>query len=178
MLKWPGRARERNPRILLIGRRGRFPQPVVHLVGFSPYFRNKPASGSLLDIHGSGKNPMVDTPPPNAETPGAENRQKKLERPVASPRKKTPNGNRTVRNRGSKVAGHTRGKSSDHTDQASTMVSKATRGLRAQAHGVSGAARDNPGTTTSILGVIGVLGFLLGMLVGRALTDNTRHRWY
>ena len=103
---------------------------------------------------------MVDTPPPNAETPGAENRQKKLERLVASPRKKTPNGNRTVRNRGSKVAGHTRGKSSDHTDQASTMVSKATRGLRAQAHGVSGAARDNPGTTTSILGVIGVLGFL------------------
>lgn len=116
---------------------------------------------------------MVETSAPNEKAPVTENRQEKLEIPIASPRKKIAKKQTPVQVQRSKVAA--RAKSSD---QASKTVSSVTRGLRAQAQTVSEVARDNPGTTTSVLGVVGVLGFFLGLLVGRALTDNARHRWY
>ena len=114
---------------------------------------------------------MVETSAPNEKASATENRQEKLE--IASPRKKIAKKQTPVQVQRSKVAA--RAKSSD---QASNTVSSVTRGLRAQAQSVSEVARDNPGTTTSVLGVVGVLGFFLGLLVGRALTDNARHRWY
>ncbi|UXN66429.1 hypothetical protein N8E89_25215 (plasmid) [Phyllobacterium sp. A18/5-2] len=118
---------------------------------------------------------MVETSAPNEKPQATENRQEKLEKPIASPRKKITKRETPVRVQPSKVAGPARAKSSD---QASKTVSSVTQGLRAQAQTVSEVARDHPGTTTSVLGVVGVLGFFLGLLVGRALTDNERHRWY
>ena len=117
---------------------------------------------------------MVE-PPTKPELATAEDLQKN---PIASPRKKIRKSEKPIRNQGSKVVGHARQKSSDLSDQAVTMVSRATRGLSARSRTVSEVARDNPGTTTSVLGLVGVLGFLFGVLVGRALTDNTRHKWY
>jgi hypothetical protein len=120
---------------------------------------------------------MVETPPSKPELAAAEDLRKNPEHPVASPRKKIRKSEKPLRNR-AKVVGHARQKSSDLSHQAVTMVSSAARGLRPRSHTVSEVARENPGTTTSVLGVVGVLGFLFGVLVGRALTDNTRHKWY
>lgn len=121
---------------------------------------------------------MVETPPSKPELAATEDLRKKPENPIASPRKTIRKSEKPIRNQGAKVVGHLRQKSSDLSDQAVTMVSRPTRGLRARSNTVSGVARDNTGTTTSVLGVVGVLGFLFGVLVGRALTDKTRHRWY
>lgn len=118
---------------------------------------------------------MVEPSAPNEKTPATENRLEKLEKPTASPRKKITKRQPSVRIQPSKVAGPARAKASD---LASKTVPSATRDLRAKAQTVSEMARDNPGTTTSVLGVVGVLGFFLGILVGRALNDRNRHQWY
>ena len=122
-----------------------------------------------------GQIQMVETSAPNEETSATENRQEKLEKPIASPRKKITKRQAHVGIEPSKVAAPARAKSSH---QASRTESSATRGRRAQAHTFLEMAGDSPGTTTSVLGVVGVLGFFLGVLVGRALTDNTRHWRY
>lgn len=57
-------------------------------------------------------------------------------------------------------------------------ASRTAQQLRSQAQAVSEVARENPGTTTAVVGVIGLLGFLAGIAVGQSLNNDTSRRWY
>jgi ElaB/YqjD/DUF883 family membrane-anchored ribosome-binding protein len=116
---------------------------------------------------------MADT----AENTTADDLQKNLEKQIANLRKDIAKIKRSVEDQSSKFADIAGEQASGLSDQASTMASRATRGVRTQAHIVSEMARKNPGTATSFLGVVAVVGFLLGVAVGRGMTD-TQHRWY
>lgn len=57
----------------------------------------------------------------------------------------------------------------------------AVRQVRQQAHAVTEAARENPGTAATVLSSAGLLGFVIGLAVG-GLIANQQHqqrgRWY
>lgn len=63
---------------------------------------------------------------------------------------------------------------------AATQARGAARQVKTQAHAVSEAIRENPGTAATVLSSAGLLGFLIGLVVGQALSDNNNHsrRWY
>ncbi|SDP84122.1 hypothetical protein SAMN05428967_3744 [Phyllobacterium sp. YR620] len=63
-------------------------------------------------------------------------------------------------------------------DYASSMATTAARTVRRQAESVAGPVRRNPGRAMSAVGAIGILGFFLGVLVGRMTAEDTRRRWY
>ncbi|MBZ9655185.1 hypothetical protein [Phyllobacterium lublinensis] len=115
---------------------------------------------------------MVDTPTPNEDMSAPDNRQKRPANSGASPQKKNAKAKSPVRSKQSRTAAQS------ISEDASSIMSGATRALRTQAQTVSQVARRNPGTTTSILGTVGFLGFCLGVLVGRALSEDTRRHWY
>jgi hypothetical protein len=61
-------------------------------------------------------------------------------------------------------------------DAATDRASRATEALRTQAHSVSEAVRENPGTISSAMLVGGLIGFILGMVMAQ---NGGRHgRWY
>ncbi|PSH62640.1 hypothetical protein CU102_25080 [Phyllobacterium brassicacearum] len=118
---------------------------------------------------------MADAPEP--ETPNADEIQKSLEKQIAALRKEITKINRTIAERSTKVLDNAHEQASDLSGNASSLASRATQQLRTQAQAVSEIARENPGTTTSVLGIVGIVAFLLGVAVGQTLTD-TRRRWY
>jgi ElaB/YqjD/DUF883 family membrane-anchored ribosome-binding protein len=118
---------------------------------------------------------MADIPEP--ATSNADDIQKSLEKQIAALRKEITKINRTIAERSTKVLDNAQEQASDLSDNASSLASRATQQLRTQAQAVSDIARKNPGTTTSVLGIVGIVGFLLGVAVGQALTD-ARRRWY
>ena len=64
-------------------------------------------------------------------------------------------------------------------DAASKRARGAARQARQQAYMVSDAIRENPGTAATVLSSAGLLGFLIGLAVGHALSNDGRsHRWY
>lgn len=117
---------------------------------------------------------MADAPEP--ATPNADDIQKSLEKQIAALRKEIAKINRTIAERSTKVLDNAHEQASDLSDNASSLASRATQQLRTQAQAVSEIARENPGITTSVLGIVGIVAFLLGVAVGQALTD-TRRRW-
>jgi ElaB/YqjD/DUF883 family membrane-anchored ribosome-binding protein len=117
---------------------------------------------------------MADAPEP--ATPNADDIQKSLEKQIAALRKEITKISRTIAERSTKVLDNAHEQASDLSDNASSLASRATQQLRTQAQAVSEIARENPGTTTSVLGIVGIVAFLLGVAVGQALTD-TRRRW-
>jgi F0F1-type ATP synthase membrane subunit b/b' len=100
--------------------------------------------------------------------------QKALEKQIADLRKEITRINKTVSARGAELVEDAREHASDMYDTAAT---RAAQQLRNQAQAVSEVARDNPGTATAVVGVIGLLGFVAGLVVGQALSDTPR-RWY
>ncbi|ATU92968.1 hypothetical protein BLM14_16110 [Phyllobacterium zundukense] len=118
---------------------------------------------------------MADAPEP--ALPSADNMQKSLEKQIAALRNEIAKINRTIAKRSTKILNNAHDQASDLSEGASSLASRATQQLRTQAQAVSEIARENPGTTTSILGIVGIIGFLLGVAVGQTLTD-TRRRWY
>lgn len=103
--------------------------------------------------------------------------QKALEKQIADLRKEITRINKTVSARGAEIVEDAREHASDMYDTASTRATRAAQQLRSQAQAVSEVARDNPGTATAVVSVIGLLGFVAGLVVGQALTDTPR-RWY
>ena len=118
---------------------------------------------------------MADAPEP--ATPNADEIQKSLETQIAALRKEITKINRTITERSTKVLDYAHEQASDLSDNASSLASRATQHLRTHAQAASEIARENPGTTTSVLGIVGIVAFLLGVAVGQTLTD-TRRRWY
>ncbi|MDF3605828.1 hypothetical protein PE067_06510 [Paracoccus sp. DMF-8] len=58
----------------------------------------------------------------------------------------------------------------DHRGRARHMV----RHAREQAHAVAEVARENPGTTATVLTSVGLLGLTVGMVLGGIFTSNSR----
>ncbi|MEK1888391.1 MAG: hypothetical protein AAAB35_12665 [Phyllobacterium sp.] len=58
------------------------------------------------------------------------------------------------------------------------MTARTARALGQQPKAISMLAERLPPRTASTLGVVGVLAFLLGVLVGRLTTEDIRRRWH
>lgn len=79
-------------------------------------------------------------------------------------------------------------KASDLMDDAEDTVEDwkgrangAVRQMRKQAHVVTEAARENPGTAATLLSSAGLIGFVAGLVVGGLLANHQhqqRGRWY
>ena len=65
-------------------------------------------------------------------------------------------------------------------DEASNRARAAAQQARTQAHVVTEAIRENPGTAATVLSSAGIIGFVIGLVVGQALSSDDRrsHRWY
>jgi len=62
-------------------------------------------------------------------------------------------------------------------ENASARAKSAARYVQDQASVVAGTVKENPATTTTILGVIGVVGFLIGYSIATS-SQETKRRWY
>ncbi|MDS7596599.1 hypothetical protein [Agrobacterium tumefaciens] len=70
---------------------------------------------------------------------------------------------------------------SEFLGEARGRVRKAASNVRVQGHNVVEAVKENPGTATSLLTIVGALGFALGYAVGTSTqqqsSGNGLYRW-
>lgn len=118
---------------------------------------------------------MADTI--KSDVPHIDDIQKALEKQIAELRKEITRINKSISERGSELVDDAKEHASDMYETATARASRTAQQLRTQAQAVSEVARENPGTTTAVVGVIGLLGFLAGLALGQALNDSPR-RWY
>lgn len=81
-------------------------------------------------------------------------------------------------------AGTISGEASEFVDEARGRVQRvaqnAAQTVRAQSHNVVEAVKENPGTATSVLTVVGALGFALGYFIANSEKDHKHsslYRW-
>ncbi|WP_214470671.1 hypothetical protein [Mesorhizobium sp. dw_380] len=118
---------------------------------------------------------MADTNKP--DTPQIDDVRKALEKQIAGLRKEISKINESIAARGAEMLDDASEQASDFYDTASVRATRTAQQLRSQAQAVSDVARENPGTMTAVVGVIGLLGFLAGFVVGQSTNDTSR-RWY
>ncbi|ASY56559.1 hypothetical protein [Sinorhizobium sp. CCBAU 05631] len=118
---------------------------------------------------------MVETLMPAA--PGGGDTQEALEKQIATLRNEVTEINKMLAKRTVGVLHEARERASDLYDDASKAAAGAAKQVGAQLQAVSEVARENPGTTATVLGGVGIISFLLGVAVGLTLAD-TRRRWY
>ncbi|WP_378949771.1 hypothetical protein [Mesorhizobium sp. ANAO-SY3R2] len=118
---------------------------------------------------------MADTL--KGELANAENIQKAFEKQISELRREIAKINRSIAERGGEMLDEAKLVAGDAYQTASTRAARAARQLRTQAHSVSEVAKEHPRTTTALLGMVGVLGFLLGIAVARAANQSER-RWH
>ena len=118
---------------------------------------------------------MADTN--KSDSPHIDDIQKTLEKQIAELRKEITTINKSISARGAEMLDDASEQASDLYDTAAARASRTAQQLRSQAQAVSDVARENPGTTTAVIGVIGLLGFLAGLAIGQSMNDNSR-RWY
>jgi ElaB/YqjD/DUF883 family membrane-anchored ribosome-binding protein len=119
---------------------------------------------------------MADTN--KSDTPHIDDIQKTLEKQIAELRKEITKINKSISARGAEMLDDASEQASDFYETAAARASRTAQQLRSQAQAVSDVARENPGTTTAVIGVIGLLGFLAGIVVGQSLNNDTSRRWY
>lgn len=110
------------------------------------------------------------------ELASAENIQKAFDKQISELRREIGRINKSISERGGEILDDARQAAAEAYQTAPSRAARAARQLRTQAHSVSEAARENPRTATALLGAVGLLGFLLGVAVGRASSDPAR-RW-
>lgn len=115
--------------------------------------------------------------PNKSDPPHIEDIQKALEKQIAELRKEITRINKSISARGAEMLDDASEQASDFYDTAASRASRTAQQLRTQAQAVSEVARENPGTTTALVGVIGLLGFLAGLAIGQSMNDTPR-RWY
>ena len=118
---------------------------------------------------------MADTS--KSDNPHIDDIQKTLEKQIAELRKEITKINKSISARGAEMLDDASEQASDFYETAAARASRTTQQLRSQAQAVSEVARENPGTTTAVVGVIGLLGFLAGLAIGQSMND-TQRRWY
>ncbi|MER8753917.1 hypothetical protein NKH57_32920, partial [Mesorhizobium sp. M1050] len=98
--------------------------------------------------------------------------QKTLEKQIAELRKEITKINKSISARGTEMLNDASEQASEFYD--TTRGSRTAQQLRTHAHAVSEVARENPGTTTAVVGVIGLLGFMAGFAIGQSMNDTSR----
>jgi len=119
---------------------------------------------------------MADTS--KSDNPHIDDIQKTLEKQIAELRKEITKINKSISARGAEMLDDASEQASDFYETAAARASRTTQQLRSQAQAVSEVARENPGTTTAVVGVIGLLGFLAGLAIGQSMNDTQQRRWY
>jgi ElaB/YqjD/DUF883 family membrane-anchored ribosome-binding protein len=115
-----------------------------------------------------------------ADTPNTDDIRKELEKQISDLKKEVTQMSKSLSERGGALFDSVRDGAEDAYDETSRRASKATRQMRHQAHVVSDAIRENPGTAATVLSSAGLLGFILGLVLGQALSshDRSSHRWH
>lgn len=114
-----------------------------------------------------------------ADTPDVEAIRKDLEKQITDLKKEVTKLSKTLSQRGEELYEDLRDNAGDVYDTASKRARGAVRQVRQQTHVVSDAIRENPGTAATVLSSAGLVGFLLGIVIGQALSnDNNSRRWY
>lgn len=103
--------------------------------------------------------------------------QAALEKQIADLRKEITRINKSISARSAETAGDAAEQASDFYETATDRASRTARQLRTHAQAVSEVARENPGTTTAVVGAIGLLGFLAGLAIGQSMNETPR-RWH
>ncbi|TPM34925.1 hypothetical protein [Mesorhizobium sp. B2-3-5] len=112
-----------------------------------------------------------------SDSPNIDDIQKTLEKQIAELRREITKINKSISARGAEMLDDASEQASDFYETAAARASRTAQQLRSQAQAVSDVARENPGTTTAVVGMIGLLGFLAGLAVGQSMNDTSR-RWY
>lgn len=100
-----------------------------------------------------------------------------LEEQISDLRDEIARINEIVAERSAGMMSGAKEKASEVYEGAADRAARATKHLRNQANVVSEVARENPGTAASILGVVGVIGFMLGMVVGQSTVEQQHRNW-
>lgn len=111
-----------------------------------------------------------------ADTPTAEEIRAELEKQIKDLRKEVSTLGKSLSARGEALYEDLRDEAEDVYENASRRARGAARQVRQQAHAVTDVIKDNPGTAATVLSSAGLLGFLIGLVVGQALSGNSR-RW-
>jgi ElaB/YqjD/DUF883 family membrane-anchored ribosome-binding protein len=102
-----------------------------------------------------------------------------LERQIADLRSEVGRLSASIAERGEALYEGAKDEASELYANAATRARGAARQVKTQTHAVSEAIRENPGTAATVLSSAGLLFFLVGLMVGQALSDNNRgRRWY
>lgn len=109
-----------------------------------------------------------------ADTPKADDAQDAMKKQIAELRREITKINKTLADRAEEVAEQ----ASTWYDGAAERASRATQQLRTQAHVASEMAQQNPMTASTVVGIAGLVGFLIGMAIGQASHTEDRHRWF
>ncbi|MEO3386327.1 hypothetical protein [Mesorhizobium sp. CAU 1741] len=115
-----------------------------------------------------------------ADTPNTDQNRRDLEKQIADLRADMAALTKTVSERGGAVYDDLSAGAEGMYTEASRQARGAAKQVRNQAYLVSEAARENPGTAATVLSSAGILGFLIGLAVGHALSANEQpsRRWY
>jgi ElaB/YqjD/DUF883 family membrane-anchored ribosome-binding protein len=115
---------------------------------------------------------------PKTTSAKAEDIQKALEQQISELRDEIARINDAVAERSADMMDSAREKASEVYEGAADRAARASRQLRSQADVVSEVARENPGTTTAVLGAVALIGFMLGMVVGQSTAESHHRRWH
>jgi ElaB/YqjD/DUF883 family membrane-anchored ribosome-binding protein len=115
-----------------------------------------------------------------ADTPNTDDLRKDLEKQIADLRDEVSSLSKTLSERGQEFYDSLSEGAGEVYEGASRRARGAARQARNQAYAVSEAIRENPGTAATVLSSAGILGFLIGLAVGQAMSSSQqpRHRWY
>ncbi|AMS44873.1 MULTISPECIES: hypothetical protein [Aminobacter] len=118
---------------------------------------------------------MADTP--KTEVPGIDGIQKSVEKQISELRKEIAKINKSLTDRSLDLVAEARDTAHGVIEGASMRTSRAARQLRSQAQSVSEAARENPATTGAVIGLAGLVGFMIGFAIAKG-SNGEGGRWY
>ena len=106
---------------------------------------------------------------------GMDDAKAALEKQIAELRREVAGLRGALADKGAELLGDVR----EQAGHAYEDVSREARRLAGQlsGHALTATARENPGTTSAVLGVAALLGFILGVCVGQSTADDRRKRW-
>lgn len=107
-----------------------------------------------------------------ADALSADDIRKEFEKQIGDMRKELAKLAESVSERGEDIYEE----ASEAYNGATRRARGAARQVRKQAHLVSDAIKENPGTAATVLSSTGIVGFLIGVCVGHLLSGYSRHR--
>ena len=94
--------------------------------------------------------------------------QQALEKQIADMRSELKRLSRTLASQ----SGELRERAEDVMDDASGRLRHAAQTVRERGQAVAETVRENPGTATTLFGTAGIIGILIGVVIGCAISDR------